>query len=359
MLKRCFSISVWLVLCGVAVSAAEHESGSSAKAPKHFKEIGGSNYVMYDVGREYLETGDLKAWFSPGVMQPVVATFHQQKKEKVQEQLNSMRVSGQRKISIMMWHDRLTPEQLRTGGVHGHVLASNGGALLPQHEENLKGLLELIRQNGGFNELVFRFAAQGAVSPDHWKQWSEDQYGENFNFIVSVRQLVRDALQGSGMKLTFDLGAELGGIESGSAAEYTGRMWQDYTRRFGAEDTFGFSIAVHPGRVALWIQACDKTGIRPACFALDLYDHIPAWMDRMVSEFRSAGISDPQIIVLETYFNDPQILKELQGAAERNHIEYLYLMQWPLKRGSAVAHFSSEAFNGDSRYEAYFINKGN
>ena len=155
------------------------------------------------------------------------------------------------------------------------------------------------------------------------------------------------------MKLTFDLGAELGGIETGSAAEYTRRMWQDYTRRFGAEDTFGFSIAVHPGRVARWIQACDKTGIRPACFALDLYKHIPEWMARLTSECRNAGISDPQIIVLETYYNDPQSLKELQEAAEQNHIEYLYLMQWPLKRGNTVPHFSSEAFNGDPRYDAY------
>ncbi|MCF7816464.1 MAG: hypothetical protein K9M54_01165 [Kiritimatiellales bacterium] len=323
---------------------------SVGRPPQHFKEVGGSNYVMYNVGSEYL-SGDLNAWFKPGVLQPVVATFHQQKKEDVRAQLQAMHASGQRKIAILMWHDHLTPAQLETGGIYGHVLASNGGALLPQHAENLKGLLALVRQSGGFNELVFRFATQGDAWPDRWAEWKEDQYRENFDFIVSVRQLVNEAMNGSGMKVTFDLGAELGGIEVGCTAEYTRRVWEEYVRLFGPDDTFGFSIAAHPGRIARWIEVCDKTGVRPSSFALDLYDYIPEWMPLMVPEFRKAGIDDPQIIVLETYYNDPQSLKALQDAAEKNNIEYLYLMQWPLKRGAAVPHFSN-VFN-DQQYSAY------
>ena len=81
-----------------------------AKPPRGFNEVGGSNYVMYEVGREYLDSGT--GWFKPGVLQPVVATFHLQKKADVRQQLKAMHDSGQRKIAIMMWHNHLPPKQL-------------------------------------------------------------------------------------------------------------------------------------------------------------------------------------------------------------------------------------------------------
>lgn len=351
---NCKAAGLLLVLLSTGVAGAYAMESKSeqptVRPPRYFKEVGGSNYVMYNVGSEYL-SGDLNAWFKPGVLQPVVATFHLQKREDVLAQLRAMHDSGQRKIAIMMWHDHLTPAQLQAGGIHGHVLASNGGVLMPQHEKNLKDLLALVRQSGFFNELVFRFAQQGDVWPQEWREWNEVLFRENLEFILSVRQMVCESLHGSGMKTTFDLGAELAGIEKGCAMEYTRRVWQEYTRRFGAGDSFGFSFAAHPGRIARWIEACDKVGVRPATFALDLYDHVPEWMPLMVSEFRKAGINDPQIIVLETYYNDPQSLKALQDAAEKNNIEYLYLMQWPLKWGAAVPHFSDVFYN--QQYDAY------
>ena len=72
---------------------------------------------MYEVGREYLDSGT--GWFKPGVLQPVVATFHLQKKEDVHQQLTAMHASGQRKIAIMMWHDHLTAKQMADGDYEG------------------------------------------------------------------------------------------------------------------------------------------------------------------------------------------------------------------------------------------------
>lgn len=128
------------------------------KPPPGFREVGGSNVVMFDVGDGYLNDGE--GWFEPGMMQPVVGTFHLQEKAAVQQQLKAMVDSGQRKISILVWHDHLSPEEYGNTGVYGHVIDSAGGALEPQHAENLKGLLALVR-NAGFNELIFRFAQQG------------------------------------------------------------------------------------------------------------------------------------------------------------------------------------------------------
>lgn len=325
---------------------------SGVEAPRGFKEVGGSNYVMYDVGREYLDSGT--GWFKPGVLQPVVATFHQQKKADVREQLKAMHDSGQRKIAIMMWHDHLTPKQVAGGGFYGHVLASNGGALTPQHAENLKGLLSLIREDGLFNELVFRFAQQGSVWPHEWKTWEEETYQENLKFILSVRKQVREVLKGSSIKLVFDLGAELGGISKGCVPEYTRRLWADYTERFGADDTFGFSIAAHPGRISNLIAIYDEVGIRPSRHALDLYKQVPKWMPKMVSEFHDAGIDDPRIIILETFWNSGQSLDEFQQISDQFGLSFEYLMQWPWQRDAAHPHFS-DVFNRPA-YNEYLKN---
>lgn len=323
---------VWMIFSLVLCTEA-----ADVQPPPGFKGIGGSNYVMYQVGDEYLKNGE--GWFRPGVLQPVVATFHQQKKEDVSAQLKAMADSGQRKISIMIWHDHLTLDEYGDDGVYGHVIDSAGGVLKPQHANNLKELLAVVRPVG-FNELIVRFAQQGDAWPQEWKEWSEALYQENTAFIFSTRRLVLDAMEGSDMKITFDLGAELGGIERGKITQYTERLWRDYTDAFGANDSFGFSIAGHPSRIRRWISVADKVGIRPSSYALDLYSHIPEWMPQMVPEFAAAGVEDPKIIILETYWNDTRALKELQQVAEDFNFEYEFLMQWPLRRGSAHPHFS-------------------
>ena len=325
----------------------------SAESPRGFKEVGGSNYVMYDVGREYLDAGT--GWFKPGVLQPVVATFHQQKEADVRRQLKAMHESGQRKIAIMMWHDHLTPQQMADGGIYGHVLASNGGALTPQHSDNLKRLLSLIREDGLFNELVFRFAQQGSVWSQEWTAWNEEAYQENLKFILTVRQQVREVLDGADIKLVFDLGAELGGISKGCVPEYTRRLWKEYTERFGADDTFGFSIAAHPGRISNLLAVYDEVGVRPARHALDLYTHVPQWMPKMVSEFHDAGINKPRIIILETFWNSAESLNEFQQISDQFGLSFEYLMQWPWVRGAAHPHFS-DVFNRPA-YNEYLEKK--
>lgn len=324
----------------------------ATQAPKGFKEVGGSNYVMYDVADEYLKDG--KGWFKPGVLQPVIATFHQQDKAVVLKQLKDMHASGQQKISILIWHDHMSREELGSNGVYGHVLASNGGALRPQHAQNLKDQLAMVRKIG-FNELIFRFAQQGDAWPEVWKKWNEKMFKENEAFIFSTRQLVLDAMKGSDMKLTFDLGAELGGIDKGQITPYTERLWKDYTDKFGADDSFGFSIAGHPTRIHRWIEVCDKVGMRPSRYALDMYRYIPEWMPKMIPEFAEMGISDPKIIILETFWNDAQALKDLQKIAADFGFEYEFLMQWPLRRDSAHPHFS-DVFE-KAEYDAY-LNTG-
>ena len=339
-------LGVLLAVSGMVVASGEKQE---PKPPRYFKEVGGSNYVMYRVGKEYLVDG--KDWFKPGVMQPTVANFHLQKKEDVLAQLKAMHASEQRKISILIWNEHMTPEEMGNDGLYGHVIASNGGAFRPQHAKNLKGLVKLVCESGLFNELIFRHCVQGRADAREWEKWNEVVFRENMDFIIESRELIYEAMQGSGMKLVFDLGAELGGIETGCCREYTRRVWEEYTKRFGADDTFGFSMAGHPDRIRRWIEVCDEVGVRPSCYALDMYDHILEWMPRMMPEFGEAGIKDPKIIILETYWNDPKSLKDLQQIAADFDFEYEYLMQWPLLRGGPHPHFSDVFERAD--YDAH------
>jgi len=217
---RIFALSLLSV---PGVGLAEKGGEQAPKPPRYFKEVGGSNYVMYRVGKEYLVDG--KDWFKPGVLHPVVANFHLEKKEDVLKQLKAMHAAGQRKISILIWNEHMTPGEMRNDGLYGHVIASNGGAFRPQHARNLKGLVKLVCESGLFDELIFRHCVQGRADAREWKKWDEAVFRENMDFIVESRELIYEAMQGSDMKLVFDLGAELGGIEAGFCREYTRRVW--------------------------------------------------------------------------------------------------------------------------------------
>ena len=317
--------------------------------PAGFREVGGSNYVMFHVDPAYRERREEGSWYRPGVLHPVVGTFHLQSRQEVIDQLDAMHDGGQRKIALLVWHCRL-PDGVGVDGIHGHVVASNGGTLSTQHAENLRGFLALLRETKHFNELIFRFALQGISSPDQWEEWDEDLYEESWQFLVHTRDLVETALAGSGMRILYDLGAELGGIDTGKTRAYVRRLWKDYTARFGATDTCGFSVANHPGRVQRLLEDFDAAGTRPALFALDVYDHLHDWLGAAAKEFNAAGIERPRVIIQETYYNDPVTLEELQRVQRDFHYDFLYLMQWPIERGHPTPHFSMDF---PARYDAY------
>lgn len=352
--SRVVCLAAAIGLLGLAGAYAEVGAREdTVTPPKGFREVGGSNYVMCHVGKEYREQHLEDSWTKPDVLHPVIGTLHLHKQAEILDQLKVMHDGGQRKIALVVWFDHFTVET-DYRGVFGHVVRSNGGSLLPQHQANLHTLLKMIRSTGYFNELNFRFATQGAADPGEWARWDEAMYQENWSFIVNTRRIVEEDMRGGQVKVIYDLGLELGGFDTAQYRPYTKRLWQDYCATFGKADTYGFSFALSPGLVTKMLKVYDEAGTRPELFAFDIYTHPYETLEAAAKEFKEAGLSSPKVIIQETYYNDPQTLQQFQRAQQDFKLDFLYLMQWPLDRGAQVPHLSMDF---PAQYGAYVQRK--
>src|SRR5215470_11710697 len=118
----------------------------------------------------------------------------------VRNELTTMYANGQRKIALNLWYWDLSDDVgLADSAVFGHVVNAKLGRLLPQHESNLKSLLNDI-VNQGFNEIVLRFSAQGNSGPERWDRWYESKYLIDKSFIETTITTVEDQLKGKHVK---------------------------------------------------------------------------------------------------------------------------------------------------------------
>jgi len=300
-------------------------------------ERGGSNYPMYSVG-QYLSSPTEETWYAPGNMRPVIGTFHLAP-DIVRQQLHTMYTNGQRRIALSLWFaDFSSHKTIRNGEVYGHMVNSQYGRLLPRHEANLKSVLQLIQQIG-YEEVVFRFGSQGNSAPWGWRQWEEDHYQKNLSFIISTRAIVEDVLGHTPVKVTYDLDGELGGRQKGQSRRYLVRLWRDYTARFGATRTFGFSVAAAPGRFAQLITDLDQAGLRPAEYAADMYGNEFRHLSHIERELQDAHEGGKPLVILETFYNDATTAAQIDEAC-RTWKNIRTLFQWPLARDASHPRFS-------------------
>ncbi len=300
--------------------------------------VGGSNYVLWSAG-DYLTTHDDPTWFGPNGVRPVVGTYHQAP-QTIRTQLAAMRAAGQHKIALMIWYAPL-PAGTGTAGVYGHVVDRNGGALLPQHAQNLKDLLADI-VCAGFEEVQLRFATQGTADPTTWSAWDEPSYQASWNFVASTVTLTRTALTGTGVTLWTDLAVELGGVDLGQAEPFVKHLWQDYSFTFGTTLTVGASFATAPGRFTKAVALFDSTGARPAAWAFDIYDGAGSLLDTVAGEIATANDTARPIIVQESYYDDATENAEIRTHAAAKGLTVRTIMQWPNARGSGIPHFSMD-----------------
>jgi hypothetical protein len=250
---------------------------------------------------------------------------------------------GQRKIAIVIWHVNIEDDKRTKGSkgeseipvgyenTYGHNVNSSGGSLCLQHKKNLAMLLDLIGRVG-FESVTIRFAPQGVNDPAQWDTWQEKYYNEITDFIFSTRQIADSILKASKIKVFFDLGLELGGLETGHCDEYSSRLWKLYTDKFGVKDTIGFSFAVEPGRITRMLNVYEKSGRYPVAYPMDIYNHADKVLEYAAQEFHKKGIASPAIIIQETFYNDAQTLTEIQTASKQYNLNILYIMQWQVER---------------------------
>ncbi len=300
------------------------------------QEIGGSNYVFWNVG-DYIGSWTEEAWRKPGNLKPVIGRFHENP-QVVQEHLHRMYLQGQRKIAIMIWFSVFS-EEFKDEDVLHHMINANAGRLPEQQEENLRNFLKLATQIG-FKEIQVRFAQQWLSDPSSW-QAELQFYAQNASFIFSTREIVEEELAPLGITRIYDLGAELGGLYSHNHRFnplYTQRLWTDYVRHYGAEDTVGFSYAMAPGRVGYQYEIYKSVGVFPKYVALDVYGSHRQLFSSFLTAFEEIKVHGQEatpFIIQEAYYNDVVTLMALKDAQSINGMNVKTVMQWPLSRRGA------------------------
>ena len=265
----------------------------------------------------------------------------------VAAQLQQLYQSGQRNVALMIWYLPYGPTNYPINGVlDGAFLDSSSGQLSAQVQQNLTAVLGLIKQIG-FPQVTLRLAPVGMASPVSWgNNWNEAVFEQDEAFEFSTRQLAEAALAGSSVTRVYDLGVEMGGIPhypnadgvtytDGQSPAWTSRLWGDYVRSFGKNDSFGFSIAYSFGTLASAIAEYDAAGTRPNSYAIDSYIASDIWSS--YQELVGAGEQAKPLVLQEVSYNDINQAQGIQMELQHVPLTVAYIDQWPVSVSVANA----------------------
>jgi hypothetical protein len=275
---------------------------------------GGSNYITIH--------GDME--------NPVIGTYHLFPGE-VEANLNAMFEHGQRKIALVCWYAPLNFPAARDHRWH-HVIDSFGGVMFEQHQQNVIDLLDLIERTG-FNEIHFRFAAQGRAAVSQWPAWKGGQFTENWAFIDSVRNLVNDH---TSLKIIFDLALEHANEQIDTSAVhqlYCRRLWKLYSDAHGPDDSCAFSV-IHGGSGLEPMLRRFRQGSlpMPACYCFDAYGFEYPALTSAASVLQAAGELSKPVYIQETNYNDARSCADIRRAVGETGLNFKGIFQWPKVR---------------------------
>jgi len=336
----------------------------------------GTQHPFYDFYNIILPGVDESLrWYLPAHnLRPTLGLYHLDP-NKVKSHIQGIRNSGSTAYALNIWHTPIGRCELSAcndgvvDGVWGEVVDNSTGALLPQHESNLRAIVgEVIDQ--GFEKMYIRFAYNS--NPKDWTVWEETLYQEAWNFIVDVRAVAREVViqKNLGHKLNFphsflmfDLGGEDAGLfykadgsPNGQMRPFIKRLWTNYTASFGVDDTFGFSFAWSDTAPTSWltqqIALYEEVGVVPRYWAFDPYDGVK---DSLTRAFDHLGkYRNQPLVVLETFFHDAAVLADISEALD--DYEFLLLdavVQWPVKDNGDV-HISESVLDALDDREMLF-----
>jgi hypothetical protein len=246
--------------------------------------------------------------------------------DRIQADLRRMRSAGLTKLGLIIWH----MAHSTAAECSGFTVGSNGGRFPRRFLQNIALFLEQAKADG-YDEVQIRFAPMGANSPYKWKGWDENKFDENWSVI---RTTVAQLKLGRTPRLIFELGAEFAGTTCGACLAYVTRMWKNYVDVFGSGDSYGFSVAVAPGRVTRLIQTLRAGGPMPDEIALDVYSGARNEVMRAAVEAKAAGIAEPNFLIQETYYADPDTLEEIREGARLSGARIRAIIQWPVTPGA-------------------------
>lgn len=306
-------------------------------------ETGGSNYVTYNAQNWidnakpaiYSANND-PAWNAESFYLTVGELPYN--KDLVLIQLKNMYSKGQRKIALPIYFSVFT-DVFEDKLFEKHMLKINSGKLNNQQEENLAFLINQIKIIG-FNEISIRFMQQWNSDPQGWTHsWNEDTYQKNWSFITNTINVINPYLKNSNIKILYDLGGELGGVNKGQSSQYVKRLWKDYCGLYGKVNTIGFSIAYNKKRLINYQAELNDVGVGlPNEYGIDLYsnlDRIPADIKKIKSL-----VVDKSVVILETFCDDKENFNEILKSAMKYNLKVRTIYQWPKVKGNPIEHFN-------------------
>jgi hypothetical protein len=310
------SVKKTLVVAGALLFGILNSAIGSAATIESW---GGSDYVTLDT--DPLKLSDPSTWRDSSAFHTPICQYAG-REAAVERDFRQMRVAGQRKIGLLIWFTRtVNGEDCR-----GFIVNSAAGRLPDHVMANLKYLVATAGKVG-FDEIQVRFGPLGTNLPADWIEWREPTYQENWGV---VRNTVKALLGGVGPRLIFDLGAE--GVARGQSDTYVRRLWADYTRVFPPSTSYGFSVAMAPGRVTRLLDDMKVSGPMPTQIAIDVYRNAGPALATAAREMRAFGLDLP-ILIQETFYDDPLTYADLLASARSNGVHIRAVMQWPVRRG--------------------------
>jgi hypothetical protein len=185
---------------------------------------GGSNYIAFGLPSATLQVG--ANWRDSSFFKTPACQLNQNE-AAVSRELRLMRSGGQRKVALVLWF----MHQAGNATCTGFALNSASGMLSESIVANLRDFVKIAR-DVGLDEVEVRFAPLVRNSPREWTVWNSSMFQENWRVVDQVHT----ALSGSSaVKVTYDLGVELGGVEEehcGQCSQYTRMLWDVYTKKF-------------------------------------------------------------------------------------------------------------------------------
>jgi hypothetical protein len=292
---------------GGGSSVAPSPSPSPTPSPAG---LGGSNYGWY-----YLDSSCNREPYG-------VVYNYDTESATIDSQLQQMYANGQRRLRIPIFHAR--------GIDSGTIMDSTGGNLAPRFQTNLASLLAAIKA-AGFEEIEVSFHPQAGNDPTQWSTFSQDYYQENWSLI----QNLHSTIAGAGIPYHLDLLNE--GIPPAGWAvllQYDQMLWNDYSAKFGSDDTLGFSIiadSAHVGQVSA-VYGASTYGIHgsPSLFDVHIYDETGTSFETAFNSLVSQGYKGVDWIIGEAWYNDAAEAKSLRQEITSTGQTVLYLTQWPL-----------------------------
>jgi hypothetical protein len=245
--------------------------------------------------------------------------YYDQQKAAIDPVLSAMYANGQRRlrISTIFEHGGKFP-----------ILDSASRQLSDQARHSIIAALQTIKRIG-FQQIEVLIGLWGPNVVLNWPEWSEDYYQENWQMIMQIRPL----LAASGLPYLIDLtGEAVPAANQPLLLRYTQRLWSDYSRAFGTEDTVGFSIIpnIKQDRFA---QMRAIYGDRPpAAFDLHIYEDSYNKFINARHRIAQQGYGNIPWVIGEALYNDAEEADDVARAVQDTGQRLLFLLEWPMTR---------------------------